>query len=146
MRGALEEIQLAQSYRRINIDGNLTQFGGDCRVWRRRWFTLRGSLLIGHHEETRKVRTTFEMKEAVAVVESSQFDIEDAIPIINDDRAFRILFKDGTTVAFYADSLVEKDKWVHNLNMALAHCSGKVRHWTDLVIQRVQPTGSSRGF
>lgn len=135
MRGALEELQVAQSYRHIAMDGNLTQYGGDCRVWRRRWFTLNGNEFVGHHEESRKVRTRLDMHEAVAVVEPSQYEIEDSVPVINDDRAFRVLFKDGTVIAFYADTVPDKDRWVQGLSMALAHCSGKVRHWTDLVHQ-----------
>lgn len=145
MRQCLHELKRASAYRGVHFEGYLSQQGGDCSFWRRRWFTLNGSNLIGHHEQSRKVRVEINMTNVRDIMEfSSVPSYEIDVPCINEDRSFRIMFKDQETLSFYADSIEEKDEWLKNLKTAMLHCSGKPRRWTDLVLTKLQEVSEKK--
>lgn len=49
-----------------------------------------------------------------------------------------MMFKDRETFSFYADPVEQKDQWLTSLKVAMLHCSGKPRGWTDLVPSKLQ--------
>ncbi|ANB15195.1 Bud4p [Sugiyamaella lignohabitans] len=128
-KAALAELKNMAEARNVSLSGFLSQQGGDCRFWRRRWFSLEGKDMVGHHEDTKKVRNTINLSNVSVVDYSNDTGIY-------DERAFKMEFKDGETISFYADTVQERDEWLKTLNVALAHCTGKTRGWYDLVLQR----------
>lgn len=147
MKHCLEELELAYHYRNVHLEGFLSQQGGDCSFWRRRWFMLKGSILIGHHEQSRKPRIEIDMSTALEMIEFSNMpSYEIDVPCINEDRAFRISFKDKEPISFYADSIGQKDDWLKVLHTAMLHCSGKPRRWTDLVLSQQQETDKRKAI
>lgn len=134
MKECVTELQKALQFRDPRIQGNLTQQGGDCNYWRRRWFTLEGDSLTGHTEEGHKVRNIINMGNVRQLIEMDKVQDEED-PCINAERAFRLIFKDGEKVSFYADSVEEKNLWVQNIGLSMVHCCGKIRNWVDMVFQ-----------
>lgn len=138
MKSAIRELNLAKSYKSISLDGFLSQEGGDCNYWRRRWFTLRGAELVGHTEDTKKVRNVLNLANVEAIVDvqhmTNQEKREMMASCMYHDRAFRMTFKDGEVISFYADSVDSKDAWMEALNIAIIHCTGRSLEWTDVVM------------
>lgn len=132
MKECVTELQRASQFRDPRTQGNLTQQGGDCNYWRRRWFTLEGDSLTGHTEEGHKVRNIINMGNVRQIIEMDKVQDEED-PCINAERAFRLVFKDGEKVNFYADSVEEKNMWVQNIGLSMVHCCGKIRNWVDMV-------------
>ncbi|CAN6659629.1 hypothetical protein TRVA0_031S01574 [Trichomonascus vanleenenianus] len=124
----------------VSMNGFLSQEGGDCSVWRRRWFQLSGSELRAQHEETRQVRMTFDLKKARRIVEYS----EDPSAFY-DPNMFRVEFSDQT-INFLADGNKDKQKWHRMLKKAIARANGGTAEtenqaqldgsWVDMVVSK----------
>lgn len=113
----------------ITHDGYLSQLGGDCAYWRRRYFKLDGPDLTAY-SESRKPRVSINLAKATRIVEdksslsmsttsgrnrrkSAFAEQEDAFIFV--DAAFRIKFANGEAIDFYADDMESKQKWVEAL-------------------------------
>jgi hypothetical protein len=129
MKACADEIVRARDQRQVHHSGYLSQKGGDCMYWRRRWFTLDRSNLVGHHEDSRKIRNIINLTNAMEVTSQG-------LGGIYDDRTFQVKFQDGEILNFYADTVDYKDEWIRILSNSMTHCSGKIRRWHDLVIYR----------
>lgn len=126
MNSALVQLDTARNERvGASRTGFLSQQGGDCAYWRRRWFVLDNMSLTGHHEETRKVRNVINMYNVNAVTIDT-----DAI----DRRSFRLEFHDGEVLAFYADTEDSAREWTMTLSLALNF--KQPQSWTDLVLSQ----------
>lgn len=136
MQACIKELETARRNRGLRFEGYLTQNGGDCTLWRRRWFTLRRNELTGHHEDSRKVRTFINMENARSILDASEVPPSDDLWCIYEDRTFFVTFKDGEQVSFYADTAALKDEWLAALRMAAAHCTGRQQSWVDLILDR----------
>ncbi|VVT53733.1 uncharacterized protein SAPINGB_P003722 [Magnusiomyces paraingens] len=138
MKAAIRELSLMKTYKSISLDGYLSQEGGDCNYWRRRWFTLRGAELVGHTEDTKKVRSVMNLTNVSSIVDFDQMSPQDKREMMASclyyDRAFRVTFKDGEEITFYADSIDSKDAWFEALNISVTYCTGNSYEWTDVVI------------
>lgn len=138
MKAAIKELNLAKTYKNIALDGFLSQLGGDCHFWRRRWFTLRGAEIVGHTEDTKKVRTVLNLANVDTILDTEKMSNQDKREMMAScmysDRSFKMSFKDGEVILFYADSVEAKDAWMEALNIAIKHCTGRSFDWTDVVI------------
>lgn len=138
MKAAIKELNLAKTYKNIALDGFLSQLGGDCHFWRRRWFTLRGAEIVGHTEDTKKVRTVLNLANVESVLDTEQMSNQDKREMMAScmysDRSFKMSFKDGEVILFYADSVDAKDAWMEALDIAIKHCTGRSFDWTDVVM------------
>lgn len=146
--GSMRECQLALEQRaearHAYLEGFLTQNGGDCTVWRRRWFTLSRGDLVGHHETTRKARALIHLENADGVVDVSQAPPGDDCRCIYEDRSFRVTFRDGEALSFYADTVEQKDFWIAALQKNIKYKHGRQEQWTDLVLDRRAAADVSR--
>lgn len=138
MKAAVKELGLSKVYKNIALDGFLSQEGGDCNYWRRRWFTLRAAELIGHTEDTKKVRTVLNLANVKSVLDTEHMTHQEKREMMAScmyhDRAFRMTFNDNEVITFYADSIDSKNAWMDALNIAIQHCTGKSFEWSDVVI------------
>lgn len=133
MRHCLEELRRASTTERVSAEGFLTQQGGDVGLaWRRRWYTLNGSEMVGYQESTGKRRAVIHLENVVEVGEKLSEDLW----CIYEDRAFQITFDDGESVAFYADTVDERNQWLRKLSLSAQSCTSQRKSWTDLVLER----------
>ncbi|WPH02748.1 Bud site selection protein BUD4 [Acrodontium crateriforme] len=156
MGSAVREMNKAGDVKVEVHEGHLSQQGGDCKHWRRRFFRLQGSKLTAYHEHTHQKRAVINLSKASRLVDDkttlvadpssqpggksrrkSAFAEEDE-GYAYVEEGFRIRFSNGETIDFYAENTPEKDRWMQ----ALSKCIGKKdpgkkkTTWTDLVLAR----------
>lgn len=124
----------------IKHEGYLSQLGGDCKYWRRRYFKLDGPTLTAYSETSHKPRVSINLSKAARVIQdkstlteptvvvgsntsstsagrrrrkSAFAETEDAFMFV--DEGFRIRFLNGEIIDFYADEAESKQEWVKAL-------------------------------
>ncbi|KAK6341281.1 Bud site selection protein bud4 [Orbilia brochopaga] len=149
MNAAIREIKEAESVVNQVYEGYLSQQGGDCPYWRRRYFKLEGSRLTAYHESSRQLRANINLAKAVKVLDDrstltgssgskkrrkSGF-AEDEEGYMFIEEGFRIRFANGECIDFYADSTKEKNGWMKVLYDTIGRCSAG-RNWCDHVLKK----------
>ncbi|KAJ6263211.1 hypothetical protein Dda_1772 [Drechslerella dactyloides] len=149
MNAAIREIKEAESVVNQVYEGYLSQQGGDCPYWRRRYFKLEGSRLTAFHESSRQLRANINLAKAVKVLDDrstltgssgskkrrkSGF-AEDEEGYMFIEEGFRIRFANGECIDFYADSTKEKNGWMKVLYDTIGRCSAG-RNWCDHVLKK----------
>ncbi|KAI5283473.1 Bud site selection protein bud4, partial [Ascosphaera aggregata] len=69
MNAAIREMAEAENTATKSWKGFLSQQGGDCPYWRRRFFKLQGSKLTAYHESTLQPRATINLAKAAKLVD-----------------------------------------------------------------------------
>ncbi|OQO13663.1 hypothetical protein B0A48_01892 [Cryoendolithus antarcticus] len=169
MSSAIREIGRASEVKpEVSFEGHLSQQGGDCVHWRRRFFTLSGPRLTAYHEHTHQKRAVINLSKASRLVDDRRTLVADptasptksSSPVKASGRrksafaeedegyqyveeGFRIRFANGETIDFYADSKAEKEEWMAVLAQVVGRKEDatKRRGWTDLVLAREKLTG-----
>ncbi|KAA8917423.1 hypothetical protein TRICI_000446 [Trichomonascus ciferrii] len=111
----------------VSLSGFLSQEGGDCSYWRRRWFELKDGKLIGKHEDTRKVKLEIDLENdpELKVYE----DPEDAT--LYGKRAFKIVYTGCPRgITFLSDSEQSRNQWLFVIF--------SVRSWLGLVTKTLR--------
>lgn len=139
------------------FEGFLSQQGGDCPYWRRRFFRLVGSKLTAYHEATRQPRATINLAKASRLIDdkanltqketssrggkrrkSAFADDEEGYMFV--EEGFRLRFGNGEVIDFYADNALGKQEWMAALSQVvgknLPSTSAQAKSWTDVVLQR----------
>lgn len=102
----------------VRHEGFLFQEGGDCDLWKRRFFRLEGTKLIAHHEVTKKPRALINLLKTVDVMhngkkrETGGRNFTDEI-LMND--GFKLKFKNGEIITFNAETEGLKAEWINAL-------------------------------
>ncbi|KAF7929071.1 hypothetical protein BELL_0146g00060 [Botrytis elliptica] len=154
MNACIREMKEAELEVARQFEGHLSQQGGDCPFWRRRFFRLSGSKLTAYHESTRQPRVTINLANANRLIDDrraltqkettaksgkrrkSGF-AEDEEGYMFVEEGFRIRFNNGEVIDFYADSPADKEAWMSVLDP----CVGKERAggkggWCEMVLKR----------
>ncbi|KAF2763302.1 DUF1709-domain-containing protein [Pseudovirgaria hyperparasitica] len=153
MNACIRELQEAEQLKDRSYEGHLSQQGGDCPYWRRRFFKLHGSKLTAYHESTRQPRATINLAKATKLVDDrskltqptetksggrrkSAFSEEEEGYMFVEE-GFRIRFANGETIDFYADSAEQKEGWMKILHDTVGkESAGRSRAWTELVLEK----------
>lgn len=154
MNSCIREMKEAESANARNFEGHLSQQGGDCPYWRRRYFKLVGSKLTAYHESTRQPRATINLANASKLIDdrraltqkettgkggkrrkSGFAEEEEGYMFV--EEGFRIRFNNGEVIDFYADTAADKEGWMQVLDA----CVGKEgdnakRTWCEMVLKR----------
>ncbi|PLB47114.1 putative GTP binding protein [Aspergillus steynii IBT 23096] len=164
MNACIREMRDAESVSARSYEGFLSQQGGDCPFWRRRFFKLQGSKLTAFHETTRQPRATINLSKASKLIDdrssltqketstrgggrrkSAFAEEEEGYMFV--EEGFRIRFGNGEVIDFYADSAAEKDGWMKVLADAVGKGSGgssQVKPWTDFVLKHERSVKARR--
>ncbi|KAJ5752214.1 hypothetical protein N7520_009131 [Penicillium odoratum] len=156
MNACIREMRDAESVASRSYEGYLSQQGGDCPYWRRRFFKLQGSKLTAYHETTRQPRATINLAKAAKLIDdrsslmqkdpnaksggrrkSAFAEEEDGYMFV--EEGFRIRFGNGEVIDFYADSPTAKEGWLRVMSEAVGKGStanGPVKAWAELVLKR----------
>ncbi|EEH49130.2 uncharacterized protein PADG_05209 [Paracoccidioides brasiliensis Pb18] len=155
MNACIREMREADHTAARSFQGFLSQQGGDCPYWRRRYFKLQGSKLIAYHEATRQPRATINLAKASKLIDdkstltqketsgrggrrrkSAFAEEEEGYMFV--EEGFRIRFANGEVIDFYADSALQKKEWMKVLaeTVGQGHAAGAPKAWTEIVLQR----------
>ncbi|KAL4889220.1 hypothetical protein BDV59DRAFT_210496 [Aspergillus ambiguus] len=155
MNACIREMREAENVSSRSWEGFLSQQGGDCPFWRRRFFKLQGSKLTAFHETTRQPRATINLSKAAKLIDdrssltqketttkggkrrkSAFAEEEEGYMFV--EEGFRIRFANGEVIDFYADSRADKEGWLTVLSDAVGKSSGsgQAKPWTELVLKR----------
>ncbi|ANB15311.1 Bud4p [Sugiyamaella lignohabitans] len=152
IKQALEELKRTKpTQKAIKIEGYLSQLGGDCKYWRRRFFILEGTTLTAHSEASKKPRATINLAKAVQVVEDKSSLTKPVVQVGSNrrksafaeteagasfvDQGFRIQFGNGEMIDFYADTAEEKSEWILGVEKSIKQ-SPQSKSWVSLVHER----------
>ena len=160
MNSAVRELRDAEARLKEapkEFEGHLSQQGGDCPYWRRRFFKLVGTKLTAYHETTLQPRATINLAKAVKLIDDKSQLMQKEISTKGGGRrksafaeeedgymyleeGFRIRFANGEVIDFYADSTNTKDEWMKALTQvigkAAAGSSAPIKGWTEMVLKR----------
>ncbi|KAJ6014927.1 hypothetical protein N7540_009518 [Penicillium herquei] len=157
MNACIREMRDAESVSARTFEGFLSQQGGDCPFWRRRFFKLQGSKLTAYHETTRQPRATINLAKAAKLIDdrsslvqketssrgggrrkSAFAEEEEGYMFV--EEGFRIRFGNGEVIDFYADSPTAKEGWLRVMSEAVGKGStsgaGATKAWADFVLKR----------
>ncbi|GAA5861488.1 hypothetical protein JCM1840_005387 [Sporobolomyces johnsonii] len=107
---------------KVTHESVLTQLGGDCPVWRRRIVKLRGNTLVPYSEVTKRSHVEINLAHVTSLEDlnvpttatpgscASVYDPDEDISRM--DNSFRLQFKDGNRIDFFADDAESKEKWL----------------------------------
>lgn len=139
------------------FEGHLSQQGGDCPYWRRRFFKLVGPKLTAYHETTLQPRATINLAKAAKLIDDKSQLMQKEISTKGGGRrksafaeeedgymyleeGFRIRFANGEVIDFYADSIQTKDEWMKALTQVVGKAStastAPIKGWTEMVLKR----------
>jgi hypothetical protein len=96
--------------------GYLSQQGGDVKNWRRRYFKVIGAKMEAYHEFTKEYRTTIDLSQAVGMKPLHLRLDTELYPM---KYSFRMHFKHGEHIDFYADSEEKYEQWMGVLRKVL---------------------------
>ncbi|KJZ74040.1 hypothetical protein HIM_06489 [Hirsutella minnesotensis 3608] len=163
MNSCIRELKAAEERLSRCWEGNLSQQGGDCPYWRRRYFKLVGNKLTAYHEATRQPRATINLTNAKRLIDDrralteretmgrhgkrrrSAF-AEDEEGYMFVEEGFRIRFNNGEVIDFYADTAADKEEWMRVLQDVIGRgesgsdeesgISRSRAKWCELVLKR----------
>lgn len=158
MNSCIREMRDAEAAATRVHEGFLSQQGGDCPYWRRRFFKLAGAKLTAYHETTNQPRATINLAKAAKLIDDKSSLTQKETSGRNGKRrksafaeeeegymfveeGFRIRFANGEVIDFYADNTPDKEGWMKVLSEVVgvgktSEGGGKVRAWTGMVLKR----------
>ncbi|KAF7562181.1 hypothetical protein G7046_g1946 [Stylonectria norvegica] len=133
MNSCIRELKASEERLSRNWEGHLSQQGGDCPYWRRRYFKLVGTKLTAYHEATRQPRATINLSNAKRLIDDRRALTEKETTVRGGRRrrsafaedeegymfveeGFRIRFNNGEVIDFYADTAEDKEGWMKILS------------------------------
>ncbi|KAK5627838.1 hypothetical protein RRF57_003553 [Xylaria bambusicola] len=162
MNSCIRELKAAEERLSRNWEGHLSQQGGDCPYWRRRYFKLVGTKLTAYHETTRQPRATINLSNAKRLIDdrrqltnpettgrngkrrrSAFAEEEEGYMFV--EEGFRIRFNNGEVIDFYADTPEDKEGWMKVLGDVIGRGGSDEddgmgvnsrRKWCELVLKR----------
>ncbi|CCH40592.1 Bud site selection protein [Wickerhamomyces ciferrii] len=102
----------------IAFEGYLFQEGGDCELWKRRFFKLEGTKFIAHQEITKKPRAQINLLKCIDVLHdgkktgNNERNFTDEI-LMSD--CFKLKFLNGEIINFNAETKELKEQWISKL-------------------------------
>jgi hypothetical protein len=155
IKEALDELKVARNREPVSLKGFLSQLGGDCKYWRRRYFILDGATLTAHSESSRKPRATINLAKAVKVIHDKDTLSEPVVVsgkhrrksafaekeagAMNVEKGFRIKFGNGEVIDFYADRQEDKGQWITCIEKVISQSQNRAP-WADLVLRGLSLT------
>lgn len=135
----------------FNYEGYLHQEGGDCEIWKRRFFKLHGTSLIAHSEYSHKTRAKINLAKVVEIIyvdkenlQRSPQNYRNFSDILLVEHAFKIKFANGEIIDFGAPNKKEKDEWISIIEKIVYRNKFRRQPWVKLMIEDQYNTALNR--
>ncbi|KAF1917277.1 GTP binding protein-like protein Bud4 [Ampelomyces quisqualis] len=152
MNACIRELREAEEIKDTAWEGTLSQQGGDCPYWRRRFFRLEGTKLTAYHEATRQPRANINLAKATklfddkgTLLQSSTTKTggrrksgfaEDEEGYMFVEEGFRIRFANGEVIDFYADTREQKEGWIKVLTETIGQDIAAKKGWISMILEK----------
>lgn len=142
IKSAYEGINEIRNEIDTKYEGYLHQEGGDCEIWKKRFFTLQGTSLIAHSEFSHKTRAKINLAKVVDIIYVDKENIEKGInnfrnfsDILLVEHAFKIKFANGEIIDFGAPNKQEKDIWISCVENIIHRNKFRRQPWVKLMLE-----------
>ena len=115
--------------------------GGDCEVWKKRFFKLDGTSLIAHSEFSLKTRAKINLAKVVEVIyvdkeniNRSNGNYRNFSDVLLVEHAFKIRFANGELIDFGAPNREEKLEWISLLEKIIYRNKFRRQQWVKLMV------------
>ena len=139
INAAIRQLQQTEQHAQFVWKGFLSQQGGDCKHWRRRYFELAGSRMIAYHETSRRKKATINLMNAICVSDGEREEQEgggrEQDEAMYMEEGFRKHFRNGETVDFNAEDGAQKDECIKTLHSLVGKISEPCL-WAEMVLEQ----------
>lgn len=141
MRAGYESIQELKQEMNVFNEGYMHQEGGDCEIWKRRFFKLNGTSLIAHSEFSHKTRAKINLSKVVDVIYVDKENVNNPTnyrnfsDVILLEHAFKIKFADGEVIDFGAPNNYEKVHWIKLFEGIVARNKFRRQPWVKMMLK-----------
>lgn len=140
---AYERLDDLKSEKRVSLSGYMHQEGGDCEVWKKRWFVLKGTSLVAHSEYSHKTRANINLAKVAEVIyvdkddtQRSSSNYRNFSDILLMENAFKIRFANGEVIDFGAANKTEKLQWIKAIQEIVYRNKFRQQPWVKLMQRR----------
>ncbi|KAK6461575.1 hypothetical protein DFJ63DRAFT_319830 [Scheffersomyces coipomensis] len=133
--------ELGQEFN-LTHEGYLHQEGGDCEIWKKRFFKLYGTSLIAHSEFSHKTRAKINLAKIVEVIyvdkeniKNSSTNYRNFSDVLLVEHAFKIRFANGEIIDFGAPNKSEKMQWISIFEKITHRNKFRRQPWVKLMLQ-----------
>ncbi|RCK64834.1 Bud site selection protein BUD4 [Candida viswanathii] len=140
IRTAYESIEELNQEFNTTHEGYLHQEGGDCPIFKRRFFKLQGTSLLAHSEISHKTRAKINLSKVVDIIYVDKENINMAkyrnfSDVLLVEHSFKIKFANGELIDFCAPNKKEMKQWIHILELIVYRNRFRRQPWVNLMIQ-----------
>lgn len=149
IRSAYESINELNNEQNNYFEGYLHQEGGDCPIFKKRFFKLMGTSLLAHSEISHKTRAKINLSKVVDLIYVDKENIDRSnhrnfSDVLLLDHAFKIKFANGELIDFCAPNKHEMKIWIQNLQEIIYRNRFRRQPWVNLMLQQQQQQQSSQ--
>ena len=121
-------------------EGYLHQEGGDCPIFKRRFFKLQGTSLLAHSEMSHKTRAKINLSKVVDIIYVDKENINRSkyrnfSDVLLVEHSFKIKFANGELIDFCAPNKKEMKQWIDILELIVYRNRFRRQPWVKLMIQ-----------
>lgn len=140
IRSAYESIQELNQELNTTHEGYLHQEGGDCTIFKRRFFKLQGTALLAHSEISHKTRAKINLSKVVDIIYVDKENINrdnyrNFSDVLLVENSFKIKFANGELIDFCAPNKREMKQWVNILELIVYRNRFRRQPWVNLMIK-----------
>lgn len=140
IRTAYESIDELNQEFNTTHEGYLHQEGGDCPIFKRRFFKLQGTSLLAHSEMSHKTRAKINLSKVVDIIYVDKENINRSkyrnfSDVLLVEHSFKIKFANGELIDFCAPNKKEMKQWIDILELIVYRNRFRRQPWVKLMIQ-----------
>lgn len=141
IKSAYESVSLLKYELSMYKEGYMHQEGGDCEIWKRRFFKLHGTALIAHSEFSHKTRAKINLAKVVEVIyidkenAKTQGNYRNFSDVLLLEHSFKIRFGNGETIDFGAPNKEEKKEWIMIIERIIQRNKFRVQPWVKIMLE-----------
>lgn len=122
-------------------EGYLYQEGGDCEIWKRRWFKLYATSLVAHSEFSHKTRAKINLNKIVDVMYVDKENLHTSkhrnfSDVLLVEHSFKIKFVNGEIIEFGAPNEQEMKRWIAILESIVQRNKIRRQPWVNVMMKQ----------
>ncbi|KAI5967193.1 BUD4 [Candida margitis] len=132
--------ELSKELKTVN-EGYLYQEGGDCEIWKRRWFKLYATSLVAHSEFSHKTRAKINLNKVIDVMYVDKENLHNSkhrnfSDVLLVEHSFKIKFANGEIIEFGAPNEREMKQWIEILESIVQRNKIRRQPWVNLMMKQ----------